>query len=137
LGSDEDFAVKIFSASHRVSEGARARFEREARIARELDIDAVCRVLTTGENEGRIWFAMQLVRGKSLAARITQTLRMRARSASALPHAVLLPTAARSRRARRLVPNSAMSVSPSSAGPTHSMSCTAAVSCTATSNPPT
>jgi serine/threonine protein kinase len=91
LGSDEDFAVKIFSASHRVSEGARARFEREARIARELDIDAVCRVLTTGENEGRIWFAMQLVRGKSLAARITQTLRMRARSASALPHAVLLP----------------------------------------------
>lgn len=64
-GLDREVAIKCLHASG--SPQARARFEREARVASALEHPAAVRVFDVGEHEGVPFLVMELVTGRSLA----------------------------------------------------------------------
>ncbi len=65
-GLAREVAIKLLRASG--SPQARARFEREARVASALDHPRAVKVFDVGEHEGTAYLAMELVRGEPLHA---------------------------------------------------------------------
>ncbi|MHC5021301.1 MAG: serine/threonine-protein kinase, partial [Planctomycetota bacterium] len=74
LGRDaeHDVALKVIAAGEDASAEALARFQREARIATELDHPCIVKVLEAGEHAGNAWFAMELVEGEPLSRQIKE-----------------------------------------------------------------
>jgi serine/threonine protein kinase len=60
-------ALKVIAAGDQASPEQLKRFQREVKIAQELDHPGIVRVLEAGEDAGYHWFAMELVQGRSLA----------------------------------------------------------------------
>jgi tetratricopeptide (TPR) repeat protein/predicted Ser/Thr protein kinase len=71
-GAESDVALKVIAAGEDASAEALARFQREARIATELDHPGIVKVLETGEADGQVWFAMELVEGEPLSKQIKE-----------------------------------------------------------------
>jgi serine/threonine-protein kinase len=91
---DRDVAIKVLPAESLTDENARARLLREARMAARLNHPHVCTVYEVGESDGRVYIAMELVEGDSLATKLTaepfrgdQSLRYGIQIADALAHA--------------------------------------------------
>ena len=63
-------ALKLLSPGFVGDTDRRARFVREARLASALDHPNVCTVHEVGEDEGRLFIAMQYVEGETLRARL-------------------------------------------------------------------
>ncbi|MEZ6197413.1 MAG: bifunctional serine/threonine-protein kinase/formylglycine-generating enzyme family protein [Planctomycetota bacterium] len=63
-----EVALKILPRGHAFSPAARLRFEREAEAAGRLDHSGVARVFELGEEDGVVFIAMELVKGRTLAA---------------------------------------------------------------------
>jgi serine/threonine protein kinase len=63
-------ALKLLPAALADDETFRRRFEREARIARELRHPNIVEVLDSGAVDGRLFLATRLVEGRSLAERL-------------------------------------------------------------------
>ena len=67
--SDQDeVAVKVLSAAYADDEHFRSRFESEIQTLLQLDHPNIVRLLGHGEEDGNLFFVMELVRGKSLHA---------------------------------------------------------------------
>jgi serine/threonine protein kinase len=89
-----DVAVKVLPASVSEHSEARARFEREARIASALNHPHICVLHDIGRDDGIDYLVMELVEGESLADRlargplpIAEVLRLGAQLADALDRA--------------------------------------------------
>ena len=67
-----DVAIKILPAAAADDDAGRARLVREARAAAALNHPHVCTVHEVGEADGRVYIAMELVDGESLADRLTR-----------------------------------------------------------------
>ncbi len=65
-------AVKILSGELAADPAFVRRFHREARVLASLSHPHVVEVLDRGEQDGRLWFAMEYVRGENLRRRIHQ-----------------------------------------------------------------
>ncbi|GEM31006.1 hypothetical protein NN3_20130 [Nocardia neocaledoniensis NBRC 108232] len=63
-------AVKVLAAQFSADPEYRARFEREADLAAGLSHPAIVKVHDRGEDQGRLWIAMELVEGVDLAQRL-------------------------------------------------------------------
>ncbi|MFT7620167.1 MAG: serine/threonine protein kinase, partial [Planctomycetota bacterium] len=74
-------ALKILIGGGHTSEKARIRFEREAETASKLDHSGIASVFEIGENEGLQYIAFELIRGKTLAAHISETAERSAETA--------------------------------------------------------
>jgi len=61
-----DLALKLLPAEMMADENARARLTREARTASSLNHPHIAHIYDVGEDEGRIFIAMELVEGTSL-----------------------------------------------------------------------
>ena len=69
---DREVAIKVMSGDFSADEGARARFFREARAAARLQHRNIVTIFEFAEDEhGTPYIAMEFLRGRSLAARIT------------------------------------------------------------------
>jgi serine/threonine protein kinase/tetratricopeptide (TPR) repeat protein len=66
---DRTIAVKTLSASA-TDETARQRLWREARAAASVNHPNVCQIYEIGEDEGRVFIAMELLEGETLADRL-------------------------------------------------------------------
>jgi non-specific serine/threonine protein kinase len=64
-------AVKTLRAAS-TDASARARLEREARIAARVNHPAICQLFELGEDEGEQFIAMELLEGESLATRLSR-----------------------------------------------------------------
>ena len=53
-GADRDIALKVIASGEDASAEAIARFQREARIARELDQPGIVKVIDAGVDDGRL-----------------------------------------------------------------------------------
>lgn len=67
LGFHLPVALKILDASHQKNEGARRRFFAEARLLAALDHPNVVSIVDAGEYDGASYYAMEYVRGTTLA----------------------------------------------------------------------
>lgn len=63
-------AIKIIRRDLTDNTVARARFEREGRIAASVTDPHICRVYEIGEDAGQLFIVMELLDGESLAARV-------------------------------------------------------------------
>jgi dipeptidyl aminopeptidase/acylaminoacyl peptidase len=81
---ERDVAVKLLSAGPWASEDFIAAFRREARNAASLQHPNIVQVYEMGEHDGLIFYAMQLVRGQSLAQCLDTRGRLPAREAAGL-----------------------------------------------------
>ena len=72
VADEHDVALKVIAAGPDASLEALARFQREARIAQELDHPGIVKVLETGESDGQVWFAMELIEGEPLSKQIKE-----------------------------------------------------------------
>jgi len=63
-------ALKVISNKLAENPSARARFLREARAAAQIQHPNLARVIHYGEQDGECFYAMQLVRGETLEARV-------------------------------------------------------------------
>ena len=70
---DERVALKVLRSELAGDELYRRRFEREARIASQVDHKHVVPVIDFGEASGRLYIASRYVRGGSLAERIAKS----------------------------------------------------------------
>ena len=69
---DREVAIKVMSGDFSADEGARARFFREARAAARLQHRNIVTIFEFAEDEhGTPYIAMEFLRGRSLAARLT------------------------------------------------------------------
>ena len=85
LNLDRKLALKLLHAEHAVSPSARARFEREARVASQLKHPHAVQIYDFGEAEdGALFIAMELLRGQTMRAIVDLHL-------PPLPHARGLP----------------------------------------------
>lgn len=66
VGSDESVAVKALSPAYSFDEHFRNRFEAEIDALMSLDHENIVRLLSYGQDEGNLFFAMELVDGASL-----------------------------------------------------------------------
>lgn len=64
--TNTEVAVKVLSPAHADDEHFRSRFESEIITLKELDHPNIVRILGHGEDDGNLYFAMELVKGKSL-----------------------------------------------------------------------
>lgn len=92
-GLDRPVALKLLHASG--SPQARARFEREARVASALDHPGAVRVFDVGEHEGVAYLAMELVPGEPLRALLDRSLPLEPALALAAEIAAVLVAAHR------------------------------------------
>ncbi len=67
-----EVAVKVLKAGDLLFGSALARFEREARALARLRHPHIVAVHEVGSTEGRLWYAMDLVEGRSLAERLRE-----------------------------------------------------------------
>ena len=65
-----EVALKVIDRSLAQNPGARSRFLREARAAAQIHHPNVARVTHYGEQDGECFYAMELVRGETLEARV-------------------------------------------------------------------
>ncbi len=61
-----EVALKVLRASYGDTEDLRARFEREVRAAARLRHPNIVPILSTGEAQGRLWYAMDFIAGDTL-----------------------------------------------------------------------
>lgn len=61
-----DVALKVLRHGYGGDEDARLRFAREVRATARLKHPNIVPILSTGESDGRLWFAMQFVPGETL-----------------------------------------------------------------------
>jgi len=88
-------ALKFLPETLAASPEARQRFLREARAASQLDHPGIATVYDTGEADGRVYIALQLIEGETLAERLKRTgwlpiaeaVRIARAAAEALAHA--------------------------------------------------
>lgn len=66
IGIDRPVAVKVLSPALAVDEDFVRRFQREARLMRDLEHPAILPVYAAGADEGRVYLAMRLVPGSTL-----------------------------------------------------------------------
>jgi serine/threonine protein kinase len=66
LEADRDVALKVIVAAMAEDASFRARFEREARLAAQLDHPHVVSLLDSGEQDGTLFMASRLIEGRSL-----------------------------------------------------------------------
>lgn len=85
---ERDVALKLLSAGPWASEEFVAAFQREARNAASLQHPNVVAVYEMGEHDGLIFYAMQLIRGESLAQRLDRQRRLPVREAAVLVRTV-------------------------------------------------
>jgi len=71
-----EVAVKVLRPSLCVEARARARFEREARVASALDHPSAVTIHDFGEADGRVYLAMELLEGQPLRARISPPMEL-------------------------------------------------------------
>ncbi len=64
--TDQQVAVKVLSAALAVEEGFRERFESEIETLRKLRHPNIVRIFGFGEEDGHLFYSMELVRGPSL-----------------------------------------------------------------------
>ena len=81
---EREVAIKLLSAGPWASDEFVAGFRREARNAASLQHPNIVAVHEMGEQDGLVYYAMQLVRGSSLAAVVEARGRLPAREAAAL-----------------------------------------------------
>jgi len=62
----DDVALKVFDAIGSSDERFRARFLRESELARGLDHPRIVRTISSGESDGRLFLALQLISGTDL-----------------------------------------------------------------------
>src|SRR5690242_14575721 len=63
-----EVALKLLPAAAADDPAARARLVREARLAATLNHPHICTVYDVGEADGRVYLALELIEGQSLAA---------------------------------------------------------------------
>ncbi|HEX4777637.1 MAG TPA: serine/threonine-protein kinase [Acidimicrobiia bacterium] len=85
---DRDVAIKLLRTESADAEGI-ARFVREARIAASLSHPHVVRIFDAGEEDGRLYLVMELVRGPNLAYVLKRVGPLGVRQAVALTDQVL------------------------------------------------
>lgn len=85
---ERDVALKLLSAGPWASEDFVAAFRREARNAAGLQHPNIVAVYEMGEHDGLIFYAMELVRGQSLAQALDARGRFAPRAAAALVRTV-------------------------------------------------
>jgi TolB-like protein/tetratricopeptide (TPR) repeat protein len=69
---DREIAVKVLPEAAGADKVARERLVREARTASKLNHPHICTIHDVGEDDGRIYFAMELVSGRTLADLMTR-----------------------------------------------------------------
>lgn len=74
-GLNRAAAVKLILSGPLASPLERQRFLAEAEAAAALEHPGIVAIYEAGETDGQAWFAMQLVEGESLAARLRRTRR--------------------------------------------------------------
>lgn len=67
---DRRVAIKLLPAHLAADAAARERLRREALAAAALDHPFICKIFEVGEDNGRLYFVMEYVRGEALSARI-------------------------------------------------------------------
>lgn len=72
LGDGQPLAVKFLSPTLAAEPELRARFSREVALLEKLDHPGIVKVRAHGEMQGVPWFAMDLVEGPTLAARLEE-----------------------------------------------------------------
>ncbi len=70
LGLDREVALKVLHRRFALDERARARFEREARVATALDHPSAVGIHDFGDDRDTVFLAMELLRGRTLRRRI-------------------------------------------------------------------
>lgn len=81
---EREVALKLLAAGPWASEEFVAGFRREARNAASLQHPNIVAIHEMGEQDGLIYYAMQLVRGRSLAQRLQEDGRLAPREAASL-----------------------------------------------------
>src|SRR5688572_33049426 len=76
-------ALKILSDAHRDNPELRARFVREARAVAQVSHPNVVQVFTTGEYDGRPYFAMEYLAGRDLGSIVRESGALTSRAAAA------------------------------------------------------
>jgi streptogramin lyase/tRNA A-37 threonylcarbamoyl transferase component Bud32 len=66
LALDHERALKVLTSDLTADSAFRERFQRESRLAAQLEDDGVVPIYGAGEAEGRLYIAMRLVRGSDL-----------------------------------------------------------------------
>ncbi|MGE0785299.1 MAG: serine/threonine-protein kinase [Sandaracinaceae bacterium] len=98
---DRTVALKVLLPEHGANPGARARFEREARVASQLRHPHVVSIYDFGDDGGRLYLAMELLIGHTLRAivdthlpppplELTRTILAQVADALASAHAIEL-----------------------------------------------
>ncbi|MFN7590360.1 MAG: serine/threonine-protein kinase [Planctomycetota bacterium] len=80
LTLEREVAVKLIRPEQLYFPGVRERFQREIQIIARLQNDGVVRLYSFGEDRGIPWFAMELVRGATLAEVIVGLAKQRGRA---------------------------------------------------------
>jgi TolB-like protein len=80
---DRDVALKLFKPAAQSSRDRRGRMLREARTLARVQHDSVVRVFGADEHDGRVGIWMELIRGRTLEAELTDRGRWSAREAAA------------------------------------------------------
>ena len=80
LTLEREVAVKLIRPEQLYFPGVRERFQREIQIIARLQNDGVVRLYSFGEDRGIPWFAMELVRGATLAEVIVALAKQRGRA---------------------------------------------------------
>jgi serine/threonine-protein kinase len=68
--TDRPVAIRLLPADFAEDAQFRDRFVREARAMAELDHPALCKILESGEHDGRAYLVMQFLDGETLARRL-------------------------------------------------------------------
>ena len=74
-GTDRLVAIKVLPVRLTGDESVVERFEREGKVAAQLEHPGIVPVYRVGRSGAVIYFVMQLLRGQSLAARYQECLR--------------------------------------------------------------
>ncbi len=76
ISLDRPVAIKILDTSHaptdEFEEGFRQKFETEARALARIHDPRIISVFQAGRNDGKFWYAMELIDGTTVEERITQ-----------------------------------------------------------------
>ncbi len=86
-------ALKVLPANEFLDPRAVARFRREARLAGSLDHPGIAKVFAVGKQDGQDCFAMELVRGRSLAEIVDELRAIGANAVSPADVSALLDAA--------------------------------------------
>lgn len=74
--AERDVAIKVLRSDRSTDAAARRRMQREARALVRLDHPNVVRIHEVGESDDRVYLAMELLRGETLAQRLERERRL-------------------------------------------------------------